>query len=71
LLDSLQIYDDPNEPHKTDTLEPDSRYDNLLFGTLENIELPAPVGQLILYFNSNNLDELWMVISLQGSTLTG
>ncbi len=48
---------------KTDTLAKDPSLGGLLFGKLEKIDLPAPVGEFKLFFNTNKLSDLWFVVT--------
>ena len=73
-----EIYENPaSEPDEVDdnkpigTLISDPAFGGLLVDTLNNIELSAPVGNWNLYFDSNDVSGLWMIISLHDSTPNG
>jgi len=46
-----------------DTLVKDAALGNLRTGKLTNIPLPPPIGQFILYFNDNSMEDLWMALT--------
>jgi hypothetical protein len=49
---------------KKDTLVKDASLGNLLVGKLDKIPLPEqPVGLLTLYFNNNQLSDLWIAVT--------
>lgn len=62
--------DDQPEAAKQDTLAKTAAVGNLLIGALTNIALPeAPTGDFKLFFESNAVKDLWIVITWKGSAL--
>lgn len=70
-LDSLEVSNVKEGTGKRDTLNKDTRLGNILVGKLsggeEGIALPGnPIGQLTLFFNNNNLMDLWIALKWGG-----
>lgn len=65
--DSLQIADKEmknDSAAKSDSLNKDPSFGNLLIGKFEEIALPQkPIGELNLYFDENDISDLWIGIT--------
>lgn len=61
---SIIVADQSDGSGKTDTLVKDTSLGGLLVGKLEKIDLPAaPVGVLKLFFETNELSDLWLAVT--------
>jgi len=58
------VADKTNIGANKDILAKDSSLGELHIGRLDNIKLPEkPVGELKLYFDNNEISDLWIVIT--------
>lgn len=60
---SITVSDKADGTGHTDTLVKDAAFGDLRVGELTDIPLPAPVGQLTLYFNDNAMENMWLALT--------
>lgn len=67
--DTVEVFDRADRSDsgtKKDTLNKDSDLGDLLVGELTNIELSQPVGELSLFFDNNELSDIWLAVAWSG-----
>jgi len=62
----LEISDTAADDGNVDSLNTAPEFGNLRVGQLANIALPSPTGTLRLFFNSTDIDDLWIAVTWGG-----